>query len=476
MKKIHYLVLSLLLVTITFALSCDGGDSGGNSGRSVRVEVVDESNQPIALARVSCGDVIATTDSQGIAELENISATDGKYKIEAEASNYFINYQNVLTIDGSDQTAKIVLLQKNVLGTLNAASGGTVGVFGLRVIAPANGFTKADGSLYTGMVTVAARYVNVDNPILPSAMPGGDFAATNANGEEGGMRTYGFVATQFTDTEGELLTANNNVKFAVNIPARGISLMDDNEEAWGYDPATGQWNSPTTIEVVGSEFYLPVTTLYTNIDLFVQMATLVGRVTCPNGDAAPFVAVEIESPFSKYIAYTNGNGKFKASVESTNGAWSYTVTPLGGTAIGTNAPANTTTTVNNLAVPACAGGGNEVGTGQFTVGSTYSGPCIAVPATGGCGGNDVVITTGSGASFVVYNMPTASSGSFSLTDGWETVGSCELYALTNTINGTQYASLSGTLVKTGPNSFTLSGVMFDIITETSINVTASGTY
>jgi PBP1b-binding outer membrane lipoprotein LpoB len=120
-------------------------------------------------------------------------------------------------------------------------------------------------------------------------------------------------------------------------------------------------------------------------------------------------------------------------------------------------------------------------TGDFISNSTtYTGPCTSVPdvGTGGAAGNiDALIVTTSGTSFIVYNMPQQSSGTFNFTDGYNNVGSSSLYGIfTLASNNTEYATRSGTVTKTGSNSFTFSCTVYDIISGQSLTVTGKGAY
>lgn len=471
MKK--YLIISIALVCIVL-----GSCKKDSSGHHISGQVLDENGNAVSGATVTYRSGRTTTDASGNFSFSNIAS--GAIQLKAEASGYFVNYKNVENIDGSGVQAQIVLLTKNTIGALNATAGGTAGATGLRVIAPANAFTTASGAAYTGNVFVNARYIDKNNSKIADLMPGGDFAAIDAGGAEGGMRTYGFVATEFTDADGNVLTPANTVKTAVTLPGGVADPTTTGAQAWAYDQATGKWGSPTQITTAANEYYLPCITLYQNIDAFVPTGTIEGTVTCSSGAPAAYVPITIESQYDKYVTVTNQNGKYKAKVEATNGSWSYTISATGGTSITVSTvPANQTTTAPDLTESQCSnGGGGSGGSGQFTYGGgSYSGMCASVADVSGSGGIDVTIATGSGASFIIYNMPTASSGTYSFTDGWTNVNTSALYALCNVGNGSaQTASQSGTVTKTGANSFTFSCTMSDIISGQTYSASGSGTY
>ena len=113
---------------------------------------------------------------------------------------------------------------------------------------------------------------------------------------------------------------------------------------------------------------------------------------------------------------------------------------------------------------------------EFTFGSDkYTGSCTAVSSQICKGSTDVGIT--STKSLLVYNMPTASSGNFTITNGWAANPACNIYVLIQKESGDVSASINGTLTKTGEKSFTLSTVLSASPSASStIAATASGTY
>lgn len=109
------------------------------------------------------------------------------------------------------------------------------------------------------------------------------------------------------------------------------------------------------------------------------------------------------------------------------------------------------------------------GTGTFAVkGQTYTGNCIGTP--NGSGGTNVTIANTSEA-LVIYNMPSAASGSFTINPF--TGSNTNLYILTSP---GMLASVSGTLSKTGAKSFTFTGQVKDISTNQTYNISGSGSY
>jgi hypothetical protein len=129
----------------------------------------------------------------------------------------------------------------------------------------------------------------------------------------------------------------------------------------------------------------------------------------------------------------------------------------------------------------CTGGGgtgNEPGTGQFIFnGTTYNAYCGAAQGLNCAGsGIDVILVPQSGVnSFVIYNMPVANSGTFTFADGEQALNTCDLYGI---LNGSSnlYVTESGSLTKTGANSFTFTSVIRNITSGGATTLEGSGSY
>ncbi|PLK44482.1 hypothetical protein [Emticicia sp. TH156] len=105
----------------------------------------------------------------------------------------------------------------------------------------------------------------------------------------------------------------------------------------------------------------------------------------------------------------------------------------------------------------------------------YSGACQGIASKTCKGGYDVAVM--STANIVIYNMPTAATGTFNIANGWATNPGCNTYVLVLKENGNQIASINGTLTKTGDNSFILLVNVTEFATASSAaTISGSGTY
>lgn len=121
----------------------------------------------------------------------------------------------------------------------------------------------------------------------------------------------------------------------------------------------------------------------------------------------------------------------------------------------------------------------KITTGTFTYGTDkYDGMCMATASLDCSGQTNVAIVHNNGTnSLLVYNMPSASSGTFTIKSGWQYASTCELYVLGTLSTTSAYAAVSGTVTKTGARSYTVSvNVSTSPSYTNTIKVTGSGNY
>ncbi|SCY93351.1 carboxypeptidase-like regulatory domain-containing protein [Flavobacterium caeni] len=86
-----------------------------------------------------------------------------------------------------------------------------------------------------------------------------------------------------------------------------------------------------------------------------------------------------------------------------------------------------------------------------------SGTWTSIPATQCSNGLDVVSpVSANGAYILVYNMPTASSGTYAINEACDNLQTCNLFVLYMDGQGEVYSSAEGYITKTSSNSFTYS--------------------
>jgi hypothetical protein len=327
----------LLFVLSIFTLSaCQEEDDTTPEGVSISGVVVNEAGQPINGAVVTIGVQSATTDAQGNYSISGVSTTE--IQVSAEALGYFKAYRNGENRDESVVKIDIMMITKADMGTINSEAGGSVSDGSITVTATAGAFTNADGSAYSGDVHVAGRVIKDNDANMGNLMPGGDYTATNNEGQEGFMQTFGFTATEFTDPSGNPVTL---VPGQVTVTFTAASTPED-AQLWVFNPVAGSWSYAGELVVSGNEVIMTVTGgVYHNCDAFrTTTAYIEGIVTDCDGN--PIVTqVKLDNGYARYTTATNGNGLFRVRVLMAVDGPSYIVSAAGVTLTAPNQGAQT---------------------------------------------------------------------------------------------------------------------------------------
>jgi hypothetical protein len=145
-------------------------------------------------------------------------------------------------------------------------------------------------------------------------MPGGDFQANSDTEGEGVLTSFGALAVEAEDEDGQELTIREAADVCMPIPSSMLDKAPDTMEVWSMG-AGGTWNSAGSATRVGSDYcFFMSGGNRVNCDIFSRMATLQGK-TCmrdteiPTGD----IKVTVNSQMS---TQSNGSGFYEILVPS----------------------------------------------------------------------------------------------------------------------------------------------------------------
>ncbi len=326
------LAISILLITGLFLISSCKKDSeddtpgGGNppGGNTVStnfsVKVIDENNTPMAGVAVDVYGSIAMTDGTGTATI-NAAAIPiedaGRMKVAFEKDGYFDHMIGVTPKINSSTFTSVVLLEKELAGTIGNTSGGTVSGDQNRInatISPAS-YVMEGGEAYTGDVNIYMKYINPDEEDFSLAMPGGsDLYAVDNNGEEGIMESFGALYMTAETPSGEMLKPSPAANFdmCVDIPPGMLSFAPASIQIWILNEDAG-WRATITAQRVGNQYCFNTSVDGAiNCDVLRSGAFLEGTVCNENFQPAPRVKVQV----GQTIAYTNDVGEYSMIVRA----------------------------------------------------------------------------------------------------------------------------------------------------------------
>lgn len=368
MKKLLPLsMLVLLLAVVVYSCKKDdendpspnppssGSELWGNVvTATVYGRVMDVNDNPVSGAIVKGGAVTTTTDAQGVFRLNGIAAYKRLGYIRVEKSGYFLGSRSFVPVSGGNRV-NIRLLPNTPAGNVNAAQGGTVTVQGAEVTLPANGVVK-NNVPYTGTVRISLRHIDPVSDNFSEEMPGNLIGVQN--NQSRGLISYGMVAAELTDNNGQPLQIAQGqtatVKFA--IPAQQQSSAPATIDLWSFDEVKGYWKHEGTATKQGNEYIAQVSHFsFWNCDIPGEWITLQGTITNTGGQPLQGATVTLNSQTIGAAAdYTNVQGQFGGWVPSGQTLTMTVQVPCGSTSttvltqnIG---PFSTNTTLNPIAV------------------------------------------------------------------------------------------------------------------------------
>ncbi|MFW5761426.1 MAG: FISUMP domain-containing protein [Cyclobacteriaceae bacterium] len=255
--------------------------------------VVDENDNPVADAEVMAGSKSTTTNTQGVFVFENAPAFTDFGTITVKKQGYFDGSRSFIPVDGDNQV-KIMMLTRNTAGSFNAGSAGPVTNEGVTVDFSGTAFS-ANGTAYTGTVTVSMNYIDPTDPDMEEQMPGMLIGTT---GEQSGiLTTYGMVNVEMEDDAGNKVQIADGSSATIKYPIASAQLATAPEtiDLWSYDEK-GYWVKEGVATRQGNEYVGEVTHFsWVNVDVMSAPTRIRGQVKNKNGEPAGGVWVQISN-------------------------------------------------------------------------------------------------------------------------------------------------------------------------------------
>lgn len=251
----------LFFIVFTFAslfYSCSSDDGGNSTEENITiiVKVVDENNQPISNARITNGSDEITTNSSGIATINNPTETYGKYRFGISKDNHFPGSLKVDPYNVNSEGYTIMLLAASSTETI-PNTGGTISGYDW-TFTSTGGFVYENGSPVSGNVDIAIRYINPDNlEEIQAAFPGGDFGGVGG-GVDLQLYVYGFVAISYTQNGIRVYPAVGSVTITVQVPGVYANAAQNGGKVFYYDEAAQIWEESANPTVSGLNVTMPL--------------------------------------------------------------------------------------------------------------------------------------------------------------------------------------------------------------------------
>ena len=460
MRIITKCLLGSLFISI-FILSCqkevktDNPVTGGGTGNvinptpvqgNVTGKVIDNNNNAVAGATVRAGSNTTTTDSRGLFRFNNIQLDKFSAVITVEKAGFFKGYRVFSASANNTNFVKLRLLPKSLIGSIDAANGGSVTLpDNSKITLPASGVVaKATSQSYSGSVKVYAAVIDPTSADISQVVPG-SFQGTDANNNRVILKSFGMLAVELEGNSGEQLqiAPGKTAKLRFTIPSSLRSTAPATIPLWSVDETTGLWKQEGSANK-GTDYYEGDVSHFSfwNCDISSQTVFLEMTIVTAEGPLS-HVQVKLTRPNgSSSYGYTDSSGHVGGQVPK-NEALTLEVLNTCNQPIYTQnvGPFSTSTNLGTITVTL-----SPVNTLQIT-GSAVN--CSNQPVTSG---NVLVYFEGH-----LYNRP-ISNGNFSLTITRcsNSTAAVEIVAVDNVANQQSSSPWTGTASTGTINTGTIS--------------------
>ena len=460
MRIITKCLLGSLFISI-FILSCqkevktDNPVTGGGTGTvvnptpvqgNVTGKVIDNNNNAVAGATVRAGSNTTATDSRGLFRFNNIQLDKFSAVITVEKAGFFKGYRVFSASANNTNFVKLRLVPKSLIGSIDAANGGSVTLpDNSKITLPASGVVaKATSQSYTGSVKVYAAVIDPTSADISQVVPG-SFQGTDANNNRVILKSFGMLAVELEGNSAEQLqiAPGKTAKLRFTIPSSLRSTAPATIPLWSVDETTGLWKQEGSANK-GTDYYEGDVSHFSfwNCDISSQTVFLEMTIVTAEGPLS-HVQVKLTRPNgSSSYGYTDSSGHVGGQVPK-NEALTLEVLNTCNQPIYTQnvGPFSTTTNLGTITVTL-----SPVNTLQIT-GSAVN--CSNQPVTSG---NVLVYFEGH-----LYNRP-ISNGNFSLTITRcsNSTAAVEIVAVDNVANQQSSSPWTGTASTGTINTGTIS--------------------
>lgn len=326
MKSINQLLTIISLLFSLSFISCQKEVKSDNPGTgtpgtvitaspiqgTLTGKVIDNNNSAVAGATVKAGTNTTTTDSRGLFRFNNISLDKYASVVTVEKAGFFKGYRVFSASANNNNFVKLKLLQKTLIGNIDAAAGGSVNLpDNSKITLPAASVVvKATNQTYTGSIKVYAAVIDPTSADIAQIVPG-SFQGNDANNYRVLLKSYGMLAVELEGSSNEPLqiATGKTAKLRFNIPSSLRSSAPATIPLWSVDETTGLWKQEGSA-TKGSDYYEGDVSHFSfwNCDINIPTIYLEMTITTAEGPLS-HVLVKLSRPngASSY-GYTDSSG------------------------------------------------------------------------------------------------------------------------------------------------------------------------
>lgn len=201
-----------------------------------------EDGSIVSGATVRIGDLQTNTNEYGLFEFKGVEVNAKGTYIIVDHAGYFPASTRIYPLNGSKNFSRFQLLDKSIIASVDATTGGTVSLDNATITLPANGVVDAQNNAYAGSIQVAAKWIDPTASDLNEVMPGGLFGV-NTEGAEELIYSYGMLAVELQDVNGNELqiAKGKQAELSFNVPSELSNSAPAQIPLWSFDEQLGVW-------------------------------------------------------------------------------------------------------------------------------------------------------------------------------------------------------------------------------------------
>ena len=218
--------------------------------------VSNEWGDPVAGAEVSLGDLNTTTNQFGFFLFKNVDLNARGSLVRIRQDGYFPGSRRVFAVNDAVNQVKIELIRKSFEYFFDAQTGGEVVMNGdAKILFAPNSIQRADGTPHTGLVRVAAKWLDPEALSTIDRMPGSLQGVTQES-KEVVLGTVGMMVVELQATNEEKLNIRDGYTATIAMPVPSTLLPDPPASVpnWSYNEAFGVWVEEGTSQLEGNYY------------------------------------------------------------------------------------------------------------------------------------------------------------------------------------------------------------------------------
>lgn len=274
--------------------------------------VNDEQGQPIGGATVTLGSATTLTTDQGVFRLKG-KANQVQPFITVEKAGYYPSIVSFSSKVGDTGRVKVKLVAKQLSGSLQAVSGGTIAVSGGGSLKfPDYAFKTAKGELYIGQVNVYATYIDPSLDDHAQRVPGA-FQGVTEDGDLAVLKSFGMMKVLVETPNGQPLQIQKETELTMPIPSDRVATAPMSIPLWYIDPVTSLWREEGVALRNGDQYVGQVAHFsWWNCDLPVEQIKIKGKIAI--NSAPPFLKVKVKTNGWEITTTVGTSGEFQGPV------------------------------------------------------------------------------------------------------------------------------------------------------------------